>query len=338
LRARAFDGVFVAIAIGAIAGIWLTKTKVGLVLGGIFGFVAHRKFRGRGANPESAPPLTGEPFAAARAREHRASLCRLGVAVAREASGGILEEPARRAIHSWFAHDFGFTAAEMLAVDAELQTADSGATPAPRRAAEQLMAGAEPSRRERLHVVYLLFRVVLARGRLQPAGDAAMLAAAGGLGLGKREIEALREEFVVVVNGVAEADFALLDLAPGASLEQVKERYRELARENHPDRFASQGAAQAAAAGERFKKIRAAYERILAAGERSRPPRASRCPNCRKFTAVDETSCIRCGAQKATRRDDRLEIACAFCGAKNRAPLRGDAAVSCANCRAVLVR
>lgn len=50
--------------------------------------------------------------------------------------------------------------------------------------------------------------------------------------------------------------YEVLGLKPGATAEQVRARYRELARENHPDKDGSEGAA------ERMARINAAYEEL----------------------------------------------------------------------------
>lgn len=50
--------------------------------------------------------------------------------------------------------------------------------------------------------------------------------------------------------------YEALGLEPGATAGQVRERYRRLARQNHPDRDGSEGAA------ERMARINAAYEEL----------------------------------------------------------------------------
>lgn len=50
--------------------------------------------------------------------------------------------------------------------------------------------------------------------------------------------------------------YRVLGLEPGAPPERVRERYRELARQNHPDKDGSEGAA------ERMARINAAYEEL----------------------------------------------------------------------------
>jgi TPR repeat protein len=70
--------------------------------------------------------------------------------------------------------------------------------------------------------------------------------------------------------------YRILDLEPGASVEEIKRAYRELVKVWHPDRFRSDPKLQAKA-GEKLKEINLAYERLSkeaaaeASAQRSRP-------------------------------------------------------------------
>lgn len=69
--------------------------------------------------------------------------------------------------------------------------------------------------------------------------------------------------------------YRMLEVEPGATLEEVKRSYRELVKVWHPDRFEHDPKLRDKAV-EKLKKINLAYERICAAGEtfRSPPPPA----------------------------------------------------------------
>lgn len=54
-----------------------------------------------------------------------------------------------------------------------------------------------------------------------------------------------------------------LDLASTATKEEVKQRYRELAKKYHPDRFKKKTDSERKAAEEKFKKIQEAYQVIV---------------------------------------------------------------------------
>lgn len=79
------------------------------------------------------------------------------------------------------------------------------------------------------------------------------------------EFERMRALFVRDVK----SPFDVLGLAPTATIEDIKARYRALARVCHPDRLAGEGAstAQIKAANAKLAAINAAYEAILASRE-----------------------------------------------------------------------
>ena len=56
--------------------------------------------------------------------------------------------------------------------------------------------------------------------------------------------------------------YAVLEISPSASDEEVKSAYRRMAMKNHPDKVASLGPDVQKAAEEKFRKIQEAYERI----------------------------------------------------------------------------
>ncbi len=58
-------------------------------------------------------------------------------------------------------------------------------------------------------------------------------------------------------------DYRLLGLDPGASSEEVKRAYRELAKRWHPDRYAGKSDWERAQAEEKFKDLQNAYRRIV---------------------------------------------------------------------------
>ena len=58
-------------------------------------------------------------------------------------------------------------------------------------------------------------------------------------------------------------DYSALDLKPGASFDDVKKAYRELAKVWHPDRFGDDAKLKARA-NEKLGEINAAYERLKA--------------------------------------------------------------------------
>lgn len=60
----------------------------------------------------------------------------------------------------------------------------------------------------------------------------------------------------------ADSAYAVLEISPSASDEEVKSAYRRMAMKNHPDKVATLGPEVQKAAAEKFRKIQDAYETI----------------------------------------------------------------------------
>ncbi len=110
---------------------------------------------------------------------------------------------------------------------------------------------------------YLLARAYERLGRkLRPPGDPTSFewwAAKGERGLG-----AQTEAGLLTARGLAELrDLATLGLMPGANEQQVREAYRDLARQCHPDRFHDRPEEVRQRALEHFRRVREAYERLM---------------------------------------------------------------------------
>ena len=56
--------------------------------------------------------------------------------------------------------------------------------------------------------------------------------------------------------------YAVLEISPSASDDEVKSAYRRMAMKNHPDKVATLGPEVQKAAAEKFRKIQEAYETI----------------------------------------------------------------------------
>ena len=56
--------------------------------------------------------------------------------------------------------------------------------------------------------------------------------------------------------------YAVLEISPSASDDEVRSAYRRMAMKNHPDKVATLGPEVQKAAAEKFRKIQAAYETI----------------------------------------------------------------------------
>ena len=107
-----------------------------------------------------------------------------------------------------------------------------------------------------------LFHIAAADGRPGDAELAFLRNVAGIFGLDAAAFDRISAAHV----GGADRDpYAILGVARSASVEEIRSRYRQLARENHPDRLVAQGlpAEFARTATVRMAAINAAYDAIL---------------------------------------------------------------------------
>jgi len=327
-----FDRKYLGALIGAAAGLLLTKKALGALAGAAVGHFIASRLRARRQLPPQRPRDESPPalrFVGLHA-ELAATLARIG---------GEFDTEARRATRSFFEVDLRCADSALARVDAAIESAARASQRSVESVARALASAHDPNRLERERVLFAMFRIALLRP-LTGAREEALRAIARGLGLGDDDFAAQRAAFVPSLHGrVTEVDYRVLDAEPGMSLDEVKDRYREAARKWHPDRFQHLGAARAHEAAERFKAIQSAWERIQADAERAPPPRASRCPNCRKFTALDETDCIRCGHPKIQFESGARALRCAYCHFQTPySRVRARGVVDCGNCRAVLVQ
>lgn len=81
--------------------------------------------------------------------------------------------------------------------------------------------------------------------------------------INKVQAEAQRAQRQVERARTADEYYTLLGLKPGADIKQVKRAYRDKMRENHPDKFAHDPVAEAAA-HDRAQQINDAYQQLTA--------------------------------------------------------------------------
>lgn len=111
--------------------------------------------------------------------------------------------------------------------------------------------------------LHLLARAYERKGaRLRPPGDPTSFEwweRKGERDLGEHTVAG-----ILSARGLAELrDLATLGLAPGATAEDIRDAYRQMARQHHPDRFHGQPDDVRARALEHFSRIREAYERLM---------------------------------------------------------------------------
>ncbi|HUR44073.1 MAG TPA: molecular chaperone DjiA [Aestuariivirga sp.] len=110
-----------------------------------------------------------------------------------------------------------------------------------------------------------LFHIAKADDALHPAEIGFLEAVAAIFGFSEDEFGTMRSRHVG--NGALDP-YGILGLVPPVSQGAVKQRYRKLVRDNHPDRHIAAGLPQEmiALATERLQRINEAYDRIMAEG------------------------------------------------------------------------
>ena len=240
-------------ALGFVIGRWwgaLAGFLIGSWLDGV------RRLRA----PRVPPPGATPPV------EVLEDLVTLAVAVAR--ADGRLEAQEIRTIREFFETRLGFRGSSLNwlrnALKTESEHPGDFAT-----AADRLGRRLGPA--ERLLILHVLSQVALADGRVDPAEQRLLLELAGMWGIpmgmpggfggstgGARSRPAPRPDARL-------AALQELGLPPDADRGAIDKRWKELAREHHPDRFAHLGEELTKAAHERFIRIQDAYRTLTKA-------------------------------------------------------------------------
>lgn len=126
--------------------------------------------------------------------------------------------------------------------------------------ARQFAQLTEGRRDLRSSLIDMLFQIAVADGEYHPAEERIIRKVAAELGIGQSETEAIGRRYT----GSADASYAVLGLSADASDDEVKNAYRKLVREYHPDTIIAQGMPEEFVqyASQRFQEIQNAWEQI----------------------------------------------------------------------------
>lgn len=111
---------------------------------------------------------------------------------------------------------------------------------------------------QRLQLLHYLIRIAVSDGLFSKEEKSVLETIASSLGLNSADCTSL---FAMYCRDSEDA-YAVLEISPSASDDEVKSAYRRMAMKNHPDKVASLGPDVRKAAEEKFMKIRDAYETI----------------------------------------------------------------------------
>lgn len=120
-----------------------------------------------------------------------------------------------------------------------------------------------------LEMMHLLFEVAAADGTLHPQEELMLQRAAGIFHIGRMQYERIKGRFFQVAAQKwtpSDPFYAILGAEQHEPLDAIKKKYRDLAKQWHPDKLIAAGASPEAVrhAKEKFQQINEAYERILA--------------------------------------------------------------------------
>jgi DnaJ like chaperone protein len=111
----------------------------------------------------------------------------------------------------------------------------------------------------RLQLMHYLIGLAHADGRVDRAEFDLLQRIAHALGISAKDLGSLHAMFRM---DDPDAAYAVLEIEPTATDEEVKKAYRRMALKHHPDRVATLGEDVQKAAAEKFKRVREAYEAI----------------------------------------------------------------------------
>jgi DnaJ like chaperone protein len=111
---------------------------------------------------------------------------------------------------------------------------------------------------QRMQLFDYLTRIAIADGEFSKSEKDVLEAIGGVIGLTSSDVASIISMFY----RDADSAYAVLEISPSATNDEVKAAYRRMAMKNHPDKVATLGPEVQKAAAEKFRKVQEAYETI----------------------------------------------------------------------------
>ena len=111
---------------------------------------------------------------------------------------------------------------------------------------------------QRMQLFHYLNQIAIADGDFSKSEKSVLEAIGGAIRLNSSDISSI----IAMFYKDKESAYAVLEISPSASDDEVKAAYRRMAMKNHPDKVATLGPEVQKAAEEKFRKIQEAYETI----------------------------------------------------------------------------
>ena len=115
---------------------------------------------------------------------------------------------------------------------------------------------------QRLQLFHYLTQIAAADGDFSPSERSVLEAVAGAMRLTRPDTQSILAMYDKQASSGTDAAYAILEISPSATDDEVKSAYRRMAMKHHPDKVASLGPEVQKAAEEKFRKIQEAYETI----------------------------------------------------------------------------
>jgi DnaJ like chaperone protein len=256
-------GKLVGSVVGVIIGILLGSLEVGAGLTLLGGVIGHFLFDWRPGPRKRVPPSPEQTaLQAKKRREERdvereklaGALAPIFIEVARADSEVSREEV--RVVREFFELDLRFNQMGLGAVSMELKNAMAQPTQDLVKLVTEGRKDVKPQ--DRLKVVDALYAMALVDGALNKAERDALKQVVANFNLSEEQLQQITKTHL----GSGEKHYAVLGLTEDATDDEIRAAFRRLAAENHPDKVASLGKDEAAAASERFREVKDAYEEL----------------------------------------------------------------------------
>lgn len=111
---------------------------------------------------------------------------------------------------------------------------------------------------QRMQLFDYLTRIAIADGEFSKSEKDVLEAIGGVIGLTSSDVASI----IAMFYRDADSAYAVLEISPSATNDEVKAAYRRMAMKNHPDKVATLGPEVQKAAAEKFRKVQEAYEAI----------------------------------------------------------------------------
>jgi DnaJ like chaperone protein len=257
-------GKVVGSSVGVFVGILTGSVEVGGALTVVGGVIGHFLYDWK-PSPKTAraKELPAQAAAATSARKEKSLEEKEKLA---QALAPIFVEVARcdfemsrdevRIVREFFQHDMKYGQVALGSVSMALKDAMGKQTQDLVQLVVEGRKVVKPA--DRLKVVDALYALALVDGALSKIERDALKQVVANFNLSEEQLQQITRTHL----GSGEKHYALLGLTETATDDEIRAAWRKLAAENHPDRVASLGQAEAAAATERFREVKEAYEEL----------------------------------------------------------------------------